>query len=104
MDRATVNALLTGMLQSAEGVSDLLFIAGKPSLVEIHARLNDFPIDTPGSVLTPLLIEQLAGQIMNGSERLRMEFGATAHATAVKRSKISRVFALTSSIKTAGTL
>ncbi|MEY2557408.1 MAG: twitching motility protein PilT, partial [Verrucomicrobiota bacterium] len=77
MDRATVDALLTGMLQSADGVSDLLFIVGKPPLVETHGRLNEFPIDTPGSVLTPPLIEQLAGQIMNGSERLRMEFAAT---------------------------
>jgi twitching motility protein PilT len=38
--------------------------------------LSDFPIDTPDSVLSPVLIEQLAGQIMNGSERLRMEFAA----------------------------
>ena len=77
MDRATVDALLKGMLQSADGVSDLLFIAGKPPLIEVHGRLSDFPIDTPGSVLTPPLIEQLAGQIMNGSERLRMEFAST---------------------------
>jgi twitching motility protein PilT len=77
MDRQTLDALLTGMLESAEGVSDLLFISGKPPLVEIHGRLNDFPIDTPESVLTPVLIEQVAGQIMNGSERLRLEFSTT---------------------------
>ena len=77
MDRQTVDALLTGMLESADGVSDLLFIAGKPPLVEVHGRLSDFPIDTPESVLTPALIEQLAGQIMNGSERLRLEFSTT---------------------------
>jgi twitching motility protein PilT len=77
MDRATVDALLKGMLQSADGVSDLLFIAGKPPLIEVHGRLSDFPIDTPGSVLTPALIEQFAAQIMNGSERLRMEFAST---------------------------
>ena len=77
MDRQTVNALLTGMLESADGVSDLLFISGKPPLVEVHGRLSDFPIDTPESVLTPALIEQLAGQIMNGSERLRLEFSTT---------------------------
>jgi twitching motility protein PilT len=76
MDRQTVDALLTGMLESAEGVSDLLFITGKPPLVEIHGRLSDFPIDTPDAVLSPVLIEELAGQIMNGSERLRMEFAA----------------------------
>ena len=77
MDRQTVDALLTGMLESAEGVSDLLFIAGKPPLVEVHGRLADFPIDTPESVLTPALIEQIAAQIMNGSERLRLEFSTT---------------------------
>ena len=77
MDRQTVDALLTGMLESAEGVSDLLFIAGKPPLVEVHGRLSDFPIDTPEAVLTPALIEQVAGLIMNGSERLRLEFSNT---------------------------
>ena len=77
MDRQTVDSLLTGMLESADGVSDLLFIAGKPPLVEVHGRLSDFPIDTPETVLTPALIEQLAGQIMNGSERLRLEFSTT---------------------------
>jgi twitching motility protein PilT len=77
MDRATVDALLTGMLQSNEGVSDLLFLAGKPPLVEIHGRLRDFQNNSPGSVLTPLQIEELAAHIMNGSERLKMEFAAT---------------------------
>lgn len=77
MDRQTVDALLTGMLESVDGVSDLLFLAGKPPLVEVHGRLSEFPIDTPETVLTPTQIEQLAGQIMNGSERLRLEFSAT---------------------------
>ncbi len=77
MDRATIDALLKGMLESADGVSDLLFIAGKPPLIEIHGRLSEFPIDTPESVLTPALIEELAGQMMNGNERLRVEFATT---------------------------
>ena len=77
MDRAIVDSLLTGMLQSGEGISDLLFISGKPPLVESDGRLNGFSIDGPGSVLTPLFIEQLAGHIMNGSEPLKMEFAAT---------------------------
>src|SRR5438045_3377758 len=77
MDRQTVDSLLTGMLESAEGVSDLLFISGKPPLVEVHGRLSDFPIDTPESVLNPALIEEIAGHIMNGSERLRLEFSST---------------------------
>src|SRR3954469_144415 len=77
MDRATVDALLQGMLESTDGVSDLLFIAGKPPLVEVHGRLSDFAIDTPETVLTPALIEEIAGQMMNGSERLRVEFATT---------------------------
>jgi twitching motility protein PilT len=76
MDRANVDSLLTGMLQSAEGISDLLFISGKPPLVEVHGRLSQFCIDGPGSVLTPLFIEQLADHIMDGSERLKVEFAA----------------------------
>ena len=71
MDRAIVDSLLTGMLQSTDGISDLLFISGKPPLVEAHGRLNQFCIDGPGSVLTPLFIEQLADHIMDGSERLK---------------------------------
>ena len=77
MDRKTVDALLTGMLESADEVSDLLFIVGKPPLVEVHGRLSDFPIDTPETVLTPALIEQIAAHLMNGSERLRLEFANT---------------------------
>jgi twitching motility protein PilT len=77
MDRQMVDALLTGMLESADGVSDLLFISGKPPLVEVHGRLSDFPIDTPETVLTPPVIEEIAGHIMNGSERLRLEFSTT---------------------------
>lgn len=77
MDRQTVDSLLTGMLESAEGVSDLLFITGKPPLVEVHGRLSDFPIDTPDHVLSPALIEDLANQVINGSERLRVDFANT---------------------------
>lgn len=77
MDRKTVDALLTGMLQSSEGVSDLLFISGKLPLVEAHGRLSGFLMDGPDSVLTPLLIEQLADHVMDGSERLKMEFAAS---------------------------
>jgi len=73
MERETVDSLLTGMLQSAEGISDLLFISGKPPLVEIHGRLSQFT----GSALTALFIEQLADHIMDGSERLKVEFTTT---------------------------
>ncbi len=70
MNREIVDALLTGMLQSGEGVSDLLFVAGKPPLVEVHGRLAEFSVDLPGGVTTPQLIEQIADLIIGGNERL----------------------------------
>jgi len=70
MNREIVDALLAGMLDVGEGVSDLLFIAGKPPLVETHGRLQDFPIDTPDSVLDATLIESIARLIIDGNERL----------------------------------
>ncbi len=77
MDRATVDALLSGMVQSAEQVSDLIFIHGKPPLVESQGRLQDFPIDTPGSLLTNELIDQIAAQVINGNERLLDMYATT---------------------------
>ena len=52
MNVEVIDALLTAMIQSAEGVSDLLFAVGKPPLVEKHGTLEEFPIDTPDGVLT----------------------------------------------------
>ena len=77
MDRESVDSLLTRMLQSADDISDLLFISGKPPLVDIHGRLSRFSIDGPDSVLTPGFIEELASHIMNGSDRLKMEFATS---------------------------
>ena len=70
MNREIVDALLTGMLDSGPGVSDLLFVAGKPPLIEMHGRLQEFPIDTPDSVLSSELIEQIARLVIDGNERL----------------------------------
>jgi twitching motility protein PilT len=77
MNKEIVDALLTGMLQSGEGVSDLLFIVGKPPLVETHGQLCEFPIDTPDSLLDCPHIEQLAALVINGNERLQADFANT---------------------------
>lgn len=58
------------MLQTGEGVSDLLFVSGRPPLVEYHGRLQEFPIDTPESVLTSELIQKIADIVIDGNERL----------------------------------
>ncbi|MFL6593898.1 MAG: type IV pilus twitching motility protein PilT [Chthoniobacterales bacterium] len=65
------------MVQSAEGVSDLLFAVGKPPLVEQHGSLEEFPIDT-GS-LTAEQIQAISFHLMNGEARLQEDlnvFGA----------------------------
>jgi twitching motility protein PilT len=70
VNQEVIDALLAAMLESAAGVSDLLFAVGKPPVVEQHGALQEFPIDTPEGVLTPELIEQIAGHLMNGDPRL----------------------------------
>lgn len=74
MNTETVHALLSAMLKMSDGVSDLLFVAGKPPLVEIHGRLHQFPIDTPDSVLSAGQVQKLANHIIDSEERLLREF------------------------------
>ncbi len=77
MDRATIDALITKMLETRERVSDLLFITGKPPLVETEGRLKPFASDIAGSVLTPQFIEELAEHILGNDERLINDYNAT---------------------------
>ncbi len=74
MNREIFDALLTGMLETGAGVSDLLFVAGKAPLMEVHGTLTDFPIDTPGAVLSAELIAAIAEVIIAGNERLAADF------------------------------
>ncbi|MDQ3115032.1 MAG: PilT/PilU family type 4a pilus ATPase [Verrucomicrobiota bacterium] len=77
MTAEIIDALLQAMITSREGVSDLVFTAGKPPLVESHGALADFPIDTPDSLLDSSHIEQIATHIINGNERLQADFAAS---------------------------
>jgi twitching motility protein PilT len=73
---AELNGLLTRLIQSAEGISDLVFVAGKPPQSEIHGRL----IPPPGTNEPPLdgaRIESLANAIMAGNERLARDLAST---------------------------
>jgi twitching motility protein PilT len=62
-----LDALLGGMLQSAEGISDLLFVAGKPPQMEVHGRLKSYE---PEPALNSARIEGLARAILKGNSRL----------------------------------
>ena len=70
MDKQIIDALLGAMIQSREGVSDLLFTVGKPPLVETHGWLEEFLVETPVPVFGSKEIDQLADHIINGDERL----------------------------------
>jgi twitching motility protein PilT len=59
--------LLTRLLQSSDGISDLLFVAGKPPQVEVYGRLKSFETEP---ILTSSRIEELARAIINGNQRL----------------------------------
>ncbi|HTL74664.1 MAG TPA: PilT/PilU family type 4a pilus ATPase, partial [bacterium] len=69
-----LDQLLTKMIQSAEGISDLLFVAGKPPQVEVHGRLTGVEGE---SVLISDRIEGLANAIIRGNERLIKDLANT---------------------------
>jgi twitching motility protein PilT len=72
ISKEDLDRLLTTMLASAEGISDLLFVAGRHALVEAFGRLQKFG-DAP---LTSARIEGLAKAIMNGNPRLVEDLAA----------------------------
>ena len=65
-----LDRLLEAMVQSAEGISDLLFVAGRPLQVEIQGELKPFVNEQSEPVLTSERIESLAGVIINNNQRL----------------------------------
>ncbi|MEY2527374.1 MAG: twitching motility protein PilT [Verrucomicrobiota bacterium] len=77
MDKKAVDALLGTMVQSEKGISDLIFLEGKPPLLDIYGKLREFPVDGPRSPLTADVIEELAAHIICDNERLQASFDAT---------------------------
>ena len=76
MDKRTIDKLLTAMI-AEEGVSDLLFTAGKPPCIETHGIIQEFPVSI--GTLDRQHIDYLADHIINGDERLKKdlaEFGS----------------------------
>jgi twitching motility protein PilT len=66
---AELDGLLARLIQSAEGISDLIFVVGKPPQSEIYGRL----ITPPGCtepVLDAARVESLAHAVIAGNERL----------------------------------
>ncbi len=47
MNKQGIDDLLSAIISSGDGISDLLFTPGKPPLVESYGSLNEFSIETP---------------------------------------------------------
>ena len=69
-----LDQLLTAMIQSAEGISDLLFVVGKPPQTEVHGRLKKYEAEP---VLNSDRIEGLARAIIAGRPRLTKDLAET---------------------------
>jgi twitching motility protein PilT len=62
--------LLKSMIESAEGASDLLFVADRPPQVENHGKLKPYSLGPSEPLLTSARIETWARVIINENQRL----------------------------------
>jgi twitching motility protein PilT len=65
-----LDRLLTTMIASAEGISDLLFVAGKPPQVEVHGSLESVAVAGLEPVLTGAHTDNLAHAVINNNAKL----------------------------------
>ena len=69
-NREGLDRLLDAMIQHAEGISDLLFVAGRPLQVEVQGVLKPIVFEQYEPLLTSSRIEGLAEAIIDGNPRL----------------------------------
>jgi twitching motility protein PilT len=69
-----LNRILTGMLSSNSGISDLNFSVGHPLQVEDFGELKPVYLDPSIQALTPYQTEQLALSLMQGNKRLIYDY------------------------------
>lgn len=64
------DSVLSTMLSAADGVSDLLFVVGRPPQIEVYGKLR--PVDISGFMpaLQPAHTEAIAEKLIGGIERL----------------------------------
>ena len=68
--------LLSAMIKSYEGISDLLFVAGQKPQVEAHGVLETPALNPPEPVLTGERIERMARLILNDNAKLLADLSA----------------------------
>lgn len=77
MTNEDLQTLLRAMLETGDGVSDCLFINGKPPLIERYGKLYELPMEDEGATLQPAQIEAIAALLLERNERLRSDLAAT---------------------------
>ena len=70
MNTEELDRLLEAMISSTGGISDLLFVAGRPLQVEIEGELKPFRFEPSEAFLTSERVESLARVIINDNQRL----------------------------------
>lgn len=76
ISKEELDRLLAAMIDSAEGISDLIFVSGRRPQVEVHGKLNSFGAESQESAMTSPRIEGMARTIMNGNSKLTEHLAA----------------------------
>jgi twitching motility protein PilT len=69
-----LNKILSAMLATYDGISDLNFSVGHPLQVEDFGELKPVYVDPPIEALTPYQTEQIALTLMQGNRRLMYDY------------------------------
>ncbi len=71
-----LDRILSAMLKTYDGISDLIFSVGHPLQVEDYGELKPVFVDPPIERLTPYQTEQLALALIQGNRRLMRDLPA----------------------------
>lgn len=71
MNKDQLDKLLTAMLEAQPGLSDLLFIPGRPPQMDCYGKLHAYAGNLAESVVTPAFAEQLAQMLTDGNAQLQ---------------------------------
>ena len=66
----SLDNVITTMVNAAEGVSDLLFVVGRPPQIEVYGKLRGVDIEGLYPTLQPAHVEAIALKMMGSTERL----------------------------------
>src|SRR5918911_3826399 len=69
-----LDKILSAMLKTYDGISDLNFSVGHPLQVEDFGELKPVFMDPPIEALTPYQTEQIALTLMQGNQRLLYDY------------------------------